>query len=192
MINLTQQPFALGGNRACYVHPENEHRCIKTVLSERSPERKHQAAPWWKKWRSVDSFNDNIEENQELKTIERYSPELVGQHIPRCYGFVETDLGLGLVTDLYRDQDGAISLNLRDYLRRHGKNQAIIAAISCFQSAIQSHQVLSRALLLHNIIAQQNSNGQIQLYLIDGLGNPEFLPFVEWIPALRAKKFNVK
>lgn len=192
VIELTQQPFALGGNRACYVHPDNELRCIKTILSERSPERKHQAAPWWKKWRSVDSFNDNIEENHELKTIEQRSPELIGQHIPRCYGFIETNLGLGLLTDLYRDQDGSISLNLRDYLRSHGKTQVIMAAIARFQTAIQSHQVLSRALLLHNIIAQQNSDGQVQLFLIDGLGNPEFLPFAEWIPALRAKKIQRK
>jgi hypothetical protein len=192
MIELNEPPFALGGNRACHIHPENVHRCIKTILPERTPEIKHRDAAWWKQWRPVTSFNDNIEEELELRAIERRAPQLIAKHIPRCYGFVDTNLGQGLVTDLYRDHDGAISLNLRDYLRKNGKTDAVLSAVGVFQASIIEHQILSRALLLHNIIAQKKSAGDIQLYLIDGLGNPEFLPLADIIPVLRTKKIHRK
>ena len=37
MINLDGvQPFAEGGNRRCYVHPENSYRCLKVTIQDQS------------------------------------------------------------------------------------------------------------------------------------------------------------
>ena len=37
MINLDGvQPFAEGGNRRCYVHPENSYRCLKVTIQAQS------------------------------------------------------------------------------------------------------------------------------------------------------------
>ena len=52
MINLDGvQPFAEGGNRRCYVHPENSYRCLKVTIENQSKKAK-QNAPWYKKLRS--------------------------------------------------------------------------------------------------------------------------------------------
>ena len=52
MINLDGvQPFAEGGNRRCYVHPENSYRCLKVTIQDQSKIAKENA-PWYKKLRS--------------------------------------------------------------------------------------------------------------------------------------------
>ena len=35
MINLTNAiPFAEGGNRKCFVHPEDKNKCVKVINAE--------------------------------------------------------------------------------------------------------------------------------------------------------------
>ena len=52
MIDLNGvQPFAEGGNRRCFIHPNNSYRCLKVSLEEQSKKVK-QNAPWYKKLRS--------------------------------------------------------------------------------------------------------------------------------------------
>ena len=64
MINLDGvQPFAEGGNRRCYVHPENSYRCLKVTIQDQSKIAK-QNAPWYKKFRSESTFDDNIREQK--------------------------------------------------------------------------------------------------------------------------------
>ena len=62
MIDLSNvTPFAEGGNRKCFVHPNNQDRCLKVVhpgLVEKMKKNK----PWYKKLRSNDSFDDNLRE----------------------------------------------------------------------------------------------------------------------------------
>ena len=66
MINLEGiTPFAEGGNRKCFVHPDNPNRCLKIVhagLLEKIIKNK----PWYKKLRSKDSFDDNLREKKSL------------------------------------------------------------------------------------------------------------------------------
>ena len=62
MINLNGiTPFAEGGNRMCYVHPDNPNRCLKVIhpgLLEKIKENKS----WYKRFRSLESFDDNLRE----------------------------------------------------------------------------------------------------------------------------------
>ena len=63
MINLEGvRPFAEGGNRVCYVHPDNKNLCLK--ISKPEVVKKMRAnAPWYKKFRSERAhMSDNEEE----------------------------------------------------------------------------------------------------------------------------------
>ncbi len=192
MLQLNQPPFARGGHRAIYYHPENSEQCIKVLMPASTPEKKKAKAPWWKKLRKLESFDDNKEEYQVLKHIESWAPEIVGRHIPQCYGFVETSEGAGLVTDIFRDFDGEISPNLLNFLQANGDKWGIIDAISEFQQAIYKYQILSRALLLHNIVVQRFNSEQCRLFLIDGIGNPEFIPISNVFIVTRKLKIKRK
>ena len=64
MINLSDAaPFAEGGNRKCYVHPNNPNRCLKVVHPGLLQEIKKNK-PWYKRFRSIDSFDDNLREEK--------------------------------------------------------------------------------------------------------------------------------
>lgn len=83
-----------GRVRACYYHPTNNKLCIKVTL-----DKKHD------KLLQKEIDNDALFQ----KTIACY--------VPRYYELVETDKGLGLVSDLIRDEDGSLSVCLGDWLK---------------------------------------------------------------------------
>lgn len=191
-LNISAPPFAKGGYRACYVHPSNDGLCLKIMMPHWSPAKKRQRGPWYKQMRPLSRYDDNLQEYLALKEIAEYAPAIVGQHVPACYGFVDTDQGRALVTDLYRDFDGNISQNLLNFLKTHGDAHGIGKAISDFQQAVLEHGILSRRLLLHNIVAQRKSETQCQLFLIDGIGNHEFIPLSQIWPLMRRLKIKRK
>ena len=67
MINLQEAiPFAEGGNRVCYINPEDKSMCLK--ISKLDAIRSIRAnAPWYKKLRSAKSFDDNFREERAYK-----------------------------------------------------------------------------------------------------------------------------
>ena len=70
MIDLNGvTPFAEGGNRRCFVHPNNPNRCLKVIhsgLLETIIKNK----PWYKKLRSAESFDDNLRERDAYNFID--------------------------------------------------------------------------------------------------------------------------
>ena len=44
--------------------------------------------------------------------------------------------------------------------------------------------MLTRGLHDHNLVAQQRADGTWRLVLIDGIGDPAWLPFAAWIPSV--------
>ena len=193
MLLLSAPPFTEGGHRAIYIHPQNPEKCIKVLLDHSTPDKKKASAPFLKKhFRRLERFDENSEELSILTQIEKTTPEIIGLHIPKCYGFEETDKGMGLVTDIYRDFDNKISSNLRDYLLSHKTEGGLTQAIKEFQTNIFKYKILSRALLLHNIVVKRLTNDTCQLYLIDGIGSSEFIPVSSYFPVARDSKIKRK
>ena len=95
MIDLSNvTPFAEGGNRKCFVHPNNKDRCLKVVhtgLVEKIKKNK----PWYKKLRSNDSFDDNLREQDAYnqKALRDENQDL-WMHLAKWYGMTETNLSL--------------------------------------------------------------------------------------------------
>ena len=91
MIVLSNStPFAEGGNRKCYVHPNNPDRCLKVVhpgLLEKIIKNK----PWYKKLRSKNSFDDNLREKEgyEQRALKSKNPD-IWKHLAKWYGLQET------------------------------------------------------------------------------------------------------
>ena len=96
--------------------------------------------------------------------------------IPQCYGFVDTDLGTGLCVEMIRDDDGAISMSLKQYLWSFGRDNTLEALLQQFAKHWQQMGMPSRNLLLHNIVVQQKKGKPYRLVVVDGLGWPDLLP----------------
>ena len=130
MINLDGlQPFALGGNRRCFIHPNNNYRCLKVSLEEQSKKVK-QNAPWYKKLRSEKSFDDNLREQKAYaQRALRKDNSDTSKHLAKWYGMVETSIGPASETELIRDNQNNIASTLEAYLFSYGMTDEIKIAI---------------------------------------------------------------
>ena len=172
----TLEPFAQGGNRLCFVHPEDPARCIKVRRPDFTLEDRRRKKSFPKNLKPLSSFDDNLEELRVMRVFEKRYGDSVFAHVSRCYGFEGTDMGRGLTSELIRDQDGRISQTLKKYLWDSGLNDAISHAINLFTEFWVHNSVPSRDLLLHNIVVQISGEQIERLVVIDGLGSAGLVP----------------
>ena len=124
-------PFAKGGNRMCFVHPDNRNRCLKVIHPGILTKIK-KSKPWYKQLRSSESFDDNLREQNAYnqKALKSNNPE-IWDHLAKWYGMVETDIGIASETELIRN-NGRIAETLEEYLFRNGLTDEIKDAIEEF------------------------------------------------------------
>lgn len=190
-------PFAVGDHRLCFRHPNDPSRCIK-VNREGKDLMLWKRAPFYKKLRSVKSFNDNWQEYLSFQqpAITRNQPK-VWAHIPRCYGWVKTDLGEGLITDYYGAPEGKPAPTLETFLREQGINDGIRQALREFIAFFRETLLITKAILPHNVVVVESPQG-LRLVLIDGFGALGRLPvyksryFAKKYVEKRIKRFFVR
>ncbi|MDX1588743.1 MAG: YrbL family protein [Oleiphilaceae bacterium] len=187
-LSLIQQaPFARGGNRLCFVHPWDSGRCIKVRRPDYPLQALRRDKGFPRNLKPLSAFDDNAEEYRVLLGFQRRQGESVFRHVSRCHGFVDTDLGPGLVNELVRNPDGHIAPTLKWYLWQHGTGEDLERAVSDLIRCWRDLRVPSRELLLHNIVVQSDPDGRVRrLVVIDGLGSPLLLPF-HWLPTGRQR-----
>lgn len=189
----THEPFARGGNRACYVDPREASRCIKVALPGRTAAEKRQRAPWLKRLRPLGYYDDNLRELATYKRLEATGRPSVWTHLPACHGLVETDLGPGIVTDLVRNFDGSLSLDLKAKLRDTGRDANFSRAVDDFAAYLRQTRLPTRDLLLHNLVARNmDAGGTFVIYVIDGFGSADMLPLAYWSKRLASAKVERK
>ena len=161
MIKLNDiTPFAQGGNRMCFVHPEKKDRCLKVSFEGQSEKVKKNAA-WYKKFRSAESFDDNLREQSayQQRSLKNNNPNK-WKHLAKWYGMVETSIGPASETELILDKDQNIAMTLEKYLFTFGMTGEIKQAIDDFESWLRSSLVLTKNIIPHNIVVgyKDNSN----------------------------------
>ncbi len=192
MIQLdSQEPFAIGGTRRCYLHPSDPSRCIKVLREDRTPEKRRELATGLKKFRSVSHWDDQDKEISAYRDLMRRHGSELWRHVPRFLGVVETDLGTGIVTQVFRNFDSTFPLNL-DQQVPHGIDKPLEEAIGTFKTWLRKELVLTRDLLPHNIIAVREDVNRCRLVIVDGLGNSEWIPISSWSKAIARRKIERK
>lgn len=165
------KPFAQGGNRLCFIHPQNPEHCIKVRRPDFTLEDCRRKKGFPKNLRPLSYFDDNREEFKVMIGLEQRYGESLFQHVSRCYGFEASDMGKGLVSELIKDSNGRISQTLKKYIWDHGMDTAAQEAIKELSDFWLTKCIPSRDLLLHNIVVQMSGEQIGRLVVIDGLGN---------------------
>lgn len=152
MINLTDVLLvSKGSERACYIHPLDNKKIIKVIFHSKS------------------SNDQNLVEykyyNYLLKNLENYT------HITRCYDWVNTNIGEGLVFDRICDFNGQNSKQLTYYL----KNKLLsIECLNLLLNDLKKYLFKNNILFLDvatlNVLCQEISENKFKLVIIDGLG----------------------
>lgn len=187
-LGVPEQAFARGGNRLCYVDPNCLSRCIKVLRPDRSPRIRRSEKSFPKNLKSLNQFDDNREEYSVVQKIEKSIGTAAYQLIPEFYGYVDTNLGPGLVCELIRDSDGLISISLKQYIWQYGVDEKLQLALDRFSNLWSSLGMPSRNLLLHNIVVQRDNDAIVRLVVIDGLGWPGLFPLAYFIPFLARRR----
>ena len=178
MINLEEvKPFAEGGNRVCYIHPNNKSMCLKISKPEVVKEMRSNA-PWYKKLRSERSFDDNYrEERAYQQRAIKENPQKIWRHLAKWYEFVETSKGLASCTELITNND-KVALNLEEYLFSKGRTSEIDKALKEFEIFLKETKLLTKNIIPHNLAVKENDS-ELTLKIIDGLGCMSFIPLPE-------------
>ena len=178
MISLEEvKPFAEGGNRICYIHPNNKSMCLKISKPE-VVKKMRSSAPWYKKLRSERSFDDNYrEESAYRQRAIKANPQKIWRHLAKWYEFVETSKGLASCTELITNND-KVALNLEEYLFSKGRTSEIDKALKEFEIFLKETKLLTKNIIPHNLAVKENDS-KLTLKIIDGLGCMSFIPLPE-------------
>lgn len=177
-------PFGIGGRRLCFVHPDDPAKCVKVLRQDKlkTIRSRHTSRLIPVSWRRL--HDNNASEQRALSREYNRHGSLAWEHMPRCYGTVKTDLGGGLVLDLYRDSDGQIARTLRELLRTGHELESFRKAFDQFGDFLLKNRIVTRSLLDHNLVVQRRSDESWKFYLIDGIGDRNFLPIGRWCKSI--------
>lgn len=144
--------IAKGGERDCYIHPNDESKVIKIVHKKE------------------EHNNQNKLEYLYMNYLKKRKNIDLSQ-ITNCYGYVNTNLGEGLVFDRVLDNDGTPSKSFRYYLANKliplDEQKELIAELKEY---LEKNLILFVDTSLTNIFCPKISENRYKLVIVDGLG----------------------
>lgn len=149
-MNINKEQFiARGGGRNCYSHPSDPSKVIKIPHKDRRDQNELEFR----------YFNHLAKQNISYK------------HIARCYDYIQTNLGRGLVCEKVANYDGSTSLTLKEAVNSSLFTPSKIAdLIHELKEYLYKNSVLFVDLGLENILCCEYKKGEYRLIIVDGLG----------------------
>ncbi|EED33331.1 conserved hypothetical protein [gamma proteobacterium NOR5-3] len=179
MLKLkNSRPLFVGGTRYVFQHPQHANRCVKVLRPDRTGAARKVLRKDFKRYLPERFLDDQLKEIKAYRELLTRASETLWRYVPRYHGTEDTDMGVGIVTQLMRNGDGSWPQNLEQMLV-NGKDPALQAGIDEFTEAVGKLRILSRDLLPHNIIAVKEEHGY-RVMLVDGIGNAELIPLSTW------------
>lgn len=191
MIKLKHsRPLFVGGTRYCFQHPEHRDRCIKVLRPDRTGAARKLLRRDFKRWLPARFLDDQRKEIAAYRELLEHASERLWRHVPRYHGVVDTDMGIGIVTQLMRNADGSWPANL-EALLPDGMTPELEAGIEAFLEGVATLRILTRDLLPHNMIAVREASGY-RVMVVDGIGNAELVPVSSWFDSFARRKTRRK
>jgi len=176
MIHLdTAKKIGSGTIRDCYLSPLDDNKVIKVIMSHKRSDQKANLQEW-------KHYNYLIKKHGEIACI------------PKCYGFVETSLGTGLMSECIRDYNGSISKTLQQFVALETYNKdALFKSLDSFCKILIERNIQLFDINLGNIVINILENKNYKPVSIDLKGrynNCEFIPLSTYVPFLSKKKLQ--
>ncbi len=171
MLKLDRSGFVGRGlHRECYIHPENEDLCVKVVVA------------------------GNEDETRREKKYYRHLEErnVCWEMIPRYYGDVETNMGIGSVFDLIVDRAGTVARTLEYYLNSNEKTEehsaGLMHALVSLKEYLLEYRIITMSLKPKNIVYPLEGETEPRLVVVDNIGNSDFIPVCTYSNYFARKK----
>ncbi|RXJ90584.1 hypothetical protein CRV01_05365 [Arcobacter sp. CECT 8983] len=151
-IVLNKKYFlAKGGERNCYIHPKDENKVIKVVH------------------RNEKHNEQNKLEYKYYNFLQKRNKPLT--HLTKCYGFINTNLGLGLIYERLKDYNNNPSKSFKFFLEEKiFTREEEDKLVSELKDYLFQNDILFIDVDLSNIFCQEFMENKYKLVIIDGLG----------------------
>lgn len=177
MINIDESYLVgKGHHRKVYRHPENDKLCIKVIFG------------------GPDHSSELAREKAYYKHLKNRG--VSWSMLPAYHGDVITNLGKGSVFDLIADTSGKVSKTLGYYLSSNQLTSThydeLINALSSFKKYLLEQRIITKGLAHRNIVCLNIDSQISKLYIVDNIGNTEFIPISSFIGFYARNKINRK
>lgn len=177
MTELTGvQPVAQGRMRLVYEFPGNPDLLIKVIRPEVIGQRWGEGQPWYKMQRRYRHYISYMREIGEYIAIyAQYGKSLPFAQKP--VGLIETDMGLGLVLEAVRDDEGRLAPSLSTLLSEKIYSPQAAEALERFIHEVLESDIIIADLHPGNIVYAYDKTQGHHFVMIDGLGLSTLFPF---------------
>jgi len=151
--------FSSGSERDCYRLPGYKSLCVKIQHGREG------------------RFGQNVQEFRYYKRLVKRGIDW--SRITRCYGWVNTSLGKGLVFELVCDANGMPSATFQQYIQMNGFSDEINQELKSLKKYLLANNIVLCDLKTSNILCQV-IEGRPYLRLVDGVGNRDYVKLGNW------------
>jgi hypothetical protein len=172
------KPLASGKEKIVFQHPECDDLLIK-VLQDRYLDdlrKRHSILHRYLRFTRYSAIINEVTEHVALREQNEY----LG-YVQNLYGFVDTDMGFGIVVEAIKDRSGELAKTLKE-IAEGGISEVHLRAFDDLMKWLESTHVVVRDFRLKNMVWNELNN---QFVIIDGIGSRP-------VPSLRtfSKRYN--
>ena len=178
MLTLAHQPpLAIGNLRAIHQHPLQPALLVKTLRPQAVARRYDAPGRWLKRLPRARQYTGFVRELKEYMALQARAPGGIAP-VARMVGIVETDLGIGLVSEKIVDATGAMAPSLHTIYRQNGgASEWTDAALDKLLEELLRFNVIVGDLHASNIVYGSDSRrGTPRFILVDGFGEKNLVP----------------
>ncbi|HEV7491995.1 MAG TPA: YrbL family protein [Rhodanobacteraceae bacterium] len=168
-------PLAVGHLRYVFQHPHCADVLVKIMRADAVASRWNGPRRWHKRLPRTRHYVGYLRELKEYIGARARAPD-VDAPIARMIGVVETDLGLGLVSEKVVGADGGLAPTLAAIYERGGFTAELDAALALFFAGLLEANVIVGDMHAWNIVYGSDSRGGPRLVMIDGFGEKHAIP----------------
>lgn len=180
---------ARGKHRLVYRHPDNSGYLIKVMAPEFVKEKFGSNAKLVNRRRRLGQYTNFMREISEyLGEYARHSRSR--SFLQKIIGLVETNLGLGLVSEVVWGPDGKMAPTLSDMIRQGQFNDQVRSDLEKLFNKILESDVILSDMNTGNYVYGVDEDGSRKFVVIDGIGQAHFLPMSSWVKWLN--RYNKK
>ena len=168
---------AKGSGRVCYNHPKDFSKIIKIAYPQ----------VFYKNQNQIENIYYNYLKKHNISTT----------HIVKCYGYINTNLGKGLIFDKVCDYTGDISLYFTQYLDKVKNGSRVSlkneeSLVKELEKYILENNILFVDISLKNVLLCEYEQGKYKLIIIDGLGGTVLPRFIIQLFIKPYQRYKIK
>ncbi len=179
-------PITAGKERLVFAHPVAPGLIVKVVRPDRRRAREKADRSWFRRRVRVRHYTLFLREIREYLALRARVPE--GKlPLARLLGLVETDLGLGLVSERIESPAGSLAPTLAQLLATTHDRKPLHRAIDRLCEDLLRLNVVVNDLNAGNLVACTATDGDLRFVLVDGFGDKNLFPLRSMLLSLNRR-----